>query len=248
MKRSKVIIFGCNQVSLEVARQLRQRDWQLTLASSDHDCLEGAKTEGFDTRDIDYTNDEELKSLGLGEDVGVVFTLFEEDSRNVFLVISIRYLAPDVRIISLCQSEDSNSKLRAAGADKVIDPYKISGRRISDMIKRPLVTEVIERAVFGDKHLGVMELEVIEGSFLDGRRLGELKLSSRYNLILLGVVDRELGDEFFFATGNVDHRLDARDVLVVIGPTREIERFRQDSLPEKNAFPIGEGEGGEHEI
>ncbi len=248
MKRSRVIIFGCNQVSLEVARQLMQRGWRLTLASSDHGCLEGAKAEGFDTRELDYTNDDELKSLGLGHDVGVVFTLFEEDSRNVFLVISIRYLAPEVRIISLCQSEDASGKLRAAGANKVIDPYKISGRRISNMIKRPLVTEVIERTVFGDKQLGVMELEVVEGSFLDGRRLGELNLSSHYNLILLGVVDRELGDEFLFATGNVDHRLDARDVLVVIGPTGEIERFRQDSLPQKKAFQDEEGKGGEHEI
>ncbi len=245
MTRSRVVIFGCNRVSLEVARQLRLRDWELLLVSNDPDCLTQAEAEGLAVREIDYTNDEELLSLGLDQDVGVVFTLFEEDARNVFLVISIRYLAPRLRIISLCQSEDSETKLLAAGASKVIDPYKISGRRIYNMIKRPLVTEVIERAIFGDQRLGVMEMEVEAGSFLDGHRLGELNLSARYNLLLLGVVDRELGNEFIFATGNVDHRLDAHDVLVVIGPTSEIDRFREESRPKKTPPPEDGGQGEE---
>lgn len=244
MKRCRVVIFGCNRVSLEVARNLRERDWDLLLVSADPDCLKSAEAEGLAVREIDYTNDEELKALGLGDDVGVVFTLFEKDSRNVFLVISIRYLAPDIRIISLCQSEHSESKLRAAGVNKVIDPYKISGQRIHNMIKRPLVTEVIERTIFGDRRLGVMELEVEKGSFLDGRSLGELNLSIHYNLVLLGVVDRESGNEFIFATGNVDHRLGPEDVLVVIGPTREIERFEQDSRAKKTPSAGGEGEEG----
>ena len=101
-------------------------------------------------------------------------------------------------------------------------------RKIFDIIKRPLIAETIENVVFGQRDLSVVELEIQPGSWLEGRVLGEIELSLQYNLILLGVVDRELGDEFIFLTGRSEHRLDARDMLVVIGPAGEIERFRND--------------------
>ncbi|WP_078485670.1 cation:proton antiporter regulatory subunit [Solemya velesiana gill symbiont] len=100
------------------------------------------------------------------------------------------------------------------------------------MVKRPLIAEAIEKLVYGQEHLNLAEVTVTRDSFLDGRRLGELGLSERYNLVLLGVVDRELGDEFIFSTSGVDHKLDKDDVLVVIGPMEEIDRLRHDSLSE----------------
>lgn len=228
MNRTRVLIFGCNQISREVASQLADRGWELTLVSDDGECLEHAEKAGFEVAEIDYTNDDALRSLGIGSGIEVVFTLFEEDSKNVFLVISTKYIDPDLRVISLCQSEDAAGKLRAAGANKVIDPYTISGRKIYSIIKHPLVTETIDDVVFGRQHLSVAELEVGVGSLVEGKRLEELNLSRRYNLMLLGVVDRELGDEFIFNAGGVDHKLDAHDVLVVIGPEAEIERLDKD--------------------
>ncbi|MET0106933.1 MAG: TrkA family potassium uptake protein [Sedimenticola sp.] len=228
--QSKVVIFGCNALSMEVALRLHESAWDLTLVTKDKLCLESVQNRGFKVVEADYTDDEELKRLGIGLDVDVVFTLFEDDAQNVFLTISVRDLAPSLRIISLAQSKDSAHKLKAAGVSKVIDPYEISGRKIHDMLKRPLIAEAIERLVYGREHLNLAEVTVTEDSFLDGRRLGELGLSKRYNLVLLGVVDRELGDEFIFSTSGVDHKLDRDDVLVVIGPGEEIERLRRDSL------------------
>ncbi|MET0094122.1 MAG: TrkA family potassium uptake protein [Sedimenticola sp.] len=230
--QSKVVIFGCNALSMEVALRLHESAWDLTLVTKDKLCLESVQNRGFKVVEADYTDDEELKRLGIGLDVDVVFTLFEDDAQNVFLTISVRDLAPSLRIISLAQSKDSAHKLKAAGVSKVIDPYEISGRKIHDMLKRPLIAEAIERLVYGREHLNLAEVTVTEDSFLDGRRLGELGLSKRYNLVLLGVVDRELGDEFIFSTSGVDHKLDRDDVLVVIGPGEEIERLRRDSHSE----------------
>ncbi|MES9845350.1 MAG: TrkA family potassium uptake protein [Candidatus Sedimenticola sp. PURPLELP] len=226
---SKVVIFGCNALSMEVAMRLHERAWDMTLVSKDKMCLEGANNRGFKVVEADYTDDEELKRLGIGLDVDIVFTLFEDDAQNVFLTISAKDLSPTVKVISLAQSKDSAHKLEAAGVSKVIDPYEISGRKIHDMLKRPLIAETIEKLVYGKAHLNLAEVTVASDSFLDGRRLGELALSDRYNLVLLGVVDRELGDEFIFSTSGVDHKLDKDDVLVVIGPGDEIARLQRDS-------------------
>jgi len=97
------------------------------------------------------------------------------------------------------------------------------------MLKRPLIAETIEKVVFGQNDLNLAELTVEESSFLDGKRLGELNLSTNYDLLLLGMVDRELGDEFIFLSSGLDHKLDRGDVLVVIGRADEIDRLKRDS-------------------
>ncbi|MCW8944709.1 MAG: NAD-binding protein [Sedimenticola sp.] len=224
--RDRVIIFGSNSLSSAVAMQLKERDWDLLLVSSDEAALAKMAARGFNTQLANYSDDDELMELGIGQGVGVIFAFFEEDSENVFLTISAKSLDPDIKVISLTQSEDSARKLKAAGASKVIDPYEISGRKVYDMIKRPLIAETIEKVVYGQDYLNLAEITVVQGSFMDGQMLGELGLSRRYDLIVLGVVDRELGDEFIFASSGLNHKLDAGDVLVVIGAGPALEKLR----------------------
>ncbi|MHB1083888.1 MAG: hypothetical protein ACYCZA_03475 [Thiobacillus sp.] len=44
---------------------------------------------------------------------------------------------------------------------------------------------------------------------------------------LLGVVEMERGKELIFSTRGIDHKLDRNDVLVVIGPRRELDAFSE---------------------
>lgn len=230
MGKNKIIIFGCNSLSMAVASQLKERGRDLLLVAQDRGCVESMVDRGYSAVEVDYTDDDKLKELGVGRDVTVIFAFSEVDSKNVFLTISVRDIDPDVKVIALTQSDDSANKLRAAGANKVINPYEISGRKIYDMLKRPLIAETIENVVFGQNHLNLSELTVDKDSFMDGKCLGALELSKHYDLVLIGVVDRELGDEFIFLSSGLDHKLDQGDVLVVIGPPEEIERLRQDAI------------------
>jgi voltage-gated potassium channel len=54
-----------------------------------------------------------------------------------------------------------------------------------------------------------------------------LKLNEKHNLVLIGVVDKELGEELHFAIGEHEYHLDAGDILVVMGPAREISAFKE---------------------
>ncbi len=234
MKRKNILLFGCNPLINQVSRQLSKEDWDITIVSHDEDCVKRLDVKSITFKDVDYTDDEQLRSLGIGNDVGIIFSFFEEDAKNVYLIISAKDIDPDVLIITLSQTLDSSDKLRAAGADKVIDPYEISGRKIFNMIKKPLISETIEHVVFGQSSINLAEIKIKAGSFLDGKKLEEAQLSQNYNLILLGVVDRELGDEFIFRLSDIDHKLDSNDLLVVIGATDEIERLKKDISYQKN--------------
>ncbi|MEW5789802.1 MAG: TrkA C-terminal domain-containing protein [Pseudomonadota bacterium] len=128
--------------------------------------------------------------------------------------------------MAVCQAPEAASKLLAAGADKVVDPYEISGARIHELMERPEVVELMEHTVFGLQDLNIAEVTIPVGSWLHGVRLSELRRHMGRGVLLLGVVDLERGKELIFSTRGIDHNLDFHDVLVVIGPSQEVAHFQ----------------------
>jgi voltage-gated potassium channel len=222
----KIAVFGCNPLAIEVAWRLSMVQRPFIMLDKDPELVERALQEGLVAERIDYTDDDALRAVGIGGDIGGVFCLLTEDSENVFLAISARALAPQLRIVAVCQSPEAAPKLLAAGADKVVDPYEISGARVHELIERPEVVELMEQTVFGLQDLNVAEIVIPRSSWLHGIRLSELRRHMTQNVILLGVVDLERGRDLIFSTRGIDHNLDHDDVLVVIGPQRQVANFR----------------------
>ncbi len=171
------------------------------VVDQDPERLKHAEENGLNTAYIDYRSDDDLKSIGIGKDTETLFCFFAKD--NVFLTL-------------------------AAGANKLIDPYHICGRKIYDWIKKPEITNIIDHTVFGRLDLHIAEVEIPENSPFEDILSSELNLNERYNLVLIGVVDKEINDELHFAIGEQDHYLDAGDILVILGPSRDIRNFRKD--------------------
>jgi voltage-gated potassium channel len=233
-----IALFGCNPMAIEVARRLSMGDSLFVMVDSDAALVDVACKEGLDARQIDYTDDEALRSVGIGSNIDGVFCLLTEDSENVFLAISARALDPRLRIVAVCQAPEAAPKLLAAGADKVVDPYEISGARVHELIQRPEVVDLLEQTVFGLQDLNVAEITIPQGTWLHGVHLSTLRKCMTQNVILLGVVDLERGKDLIFSTRGIDHKLDSNDVLVVIGARSEIDSFR--ALIERTSSPPGE--------
>ena len=235
--RPRFALFGCNPLAIEVARRLTMARTPFVMLDSDATLVEAAHKEGMLARQIDYTDDDALRDVGLGSHIEGVFCLFAEDSENVFLAISARALDPQLRIVAVCQAPQAAPKLLAAGADKVVDPYEISGARVHELIQRPEVVELLEQTVFGQQDLNIAEITIPHHSWLHGVHLSGLRRVMQQNVLLLGVVDLERGKDLIFSTRGIDHRLDYDDVLVVIGARSEIDAFR--TLIERTTPPAG---------
>ena len=74
----------------------------------------------------------------------------------------------------------------------------------------------------------IAQIEIPKGSCLENTNTSDLKLNEKHNLILIGVVDREAGEALHFAIGEQEYSLNAGDVLVVLGPSREIRSFKEE--------------------
>lgn len=233
----KIAVFGYSTLSLEVMRRLNPNQYQLIFAGKNPLEAERVAEEGFASTVINFRNDEELKALGIGVDVDILFCFYPKDSDNVFLTISARAMAKDLTIIAIVDEPESAEKLLAAGADKIIDPYEISGRKTYDMLVKPDITNIMDSTVFGRHDLNMAELEILPDSCFENVLLSELK-QQQPNVMIVGVVDKELGNDLLFAIGEQDHHLDAGDVLVVLGPAGEIRALKEKAECVKKSSPL----------
>jgi voltage-gated potassium channel len=226
MKR--IAVFGYGIMSLETMRRLNPEQYSILFIAKDEAEAARVEEQGFSAKVIDFRNDDELRSIGIGVDVDILFCFYPRDSDNVFLTISARAIDKDITIVAIVDDPESSEKLLAAGANKIIDPYEICGRKTHEMLTKPDITNILDDTVFGQHDLNMAQIEVVKGSCLENTRTSDLRLSEKHNLILIGVVDRELGDQLHFAIGEKEHYLDAGDVLVVMGPATEIKVFKKE--------------------
>ena len=76
------------------------------------------------------------------------------------------------------------SKLRHAGANRVLSPFELGGFRVVHMLLRPNVVDFFQFALDCDNEdLALEQFEVPERAAISNKTLRELKLSSSLNIL-----------------------------------------------------------------
>ena len=79
--------------------------------------------------------------------------------------------------------------------------------------------------MFGDTILNIEEFTIKEYSCLNNRFIDEFNFSKDFNIIIIGILDKELGNNFIFNSNNKNHKLDEGDTLVAIGYRENLIKF-----------------------
>jgi len=102
------------------------------------------------------------------------------------VTLSARTLQPDLFILARSNAAGSESKLEQAGADRVVSPYTMAGRRIAELAIRPKLAEFIDLALAtGEDAFSLEEVLVTQGGPLDGRSVGDLRADGVFTLAIL---------------------------------------------------------------
>ena len=119
----------------------------------------------------DVTDDQVLAAAGIDRARALIAAL-DTDADNVYVTLSARALRPDLVIIARARSASSTSKLLRAGADRVVNPQRIGGRRMAAFALQPHVAEFLD-VVMHDESLDyrLEQVEIGAGSPLLGRTL-----------------------------------------------------------------------------
>jgi len=138
----------------------------------------------------DATDDGVLEEARVGQAGGLVTTL-ELDQDNLFVALSARGMNPDLRIVSR-STERATDKLLKAGANVVINPTHIGGRRMAHELVRPNVVGFLDYMVRDlERSLNIEEIAIGQGSRLVGKKLAESMIREESNALVLAVVRDE---------------------------------------------------------
>jgi voltage-gated potassium channel len=221
----KIAIFGFNKFGEKIATTLKRQNALIVVF--DEEEKEKAKEKLFDVIELNEISDNELKKI---EEIDYAICALDDEEKNLFLVLSLKELFPNLKVVAKVNFKENEYKYKLAGADKLLNPYEIIANRIMTILKKPLTLKVIEEIIFTDSKLSFSEIEIPENSFLEGKALKDVykEIQNIYNLLIIGIVDKEISDDVIFVTKGINHILNYKDILVVAGDIDEIERFKND--------------------
>jgi len=222
--RTKIFIFGYSKRSIFLTKSLHTKEFRITIVVSNQEEYQNAQKEGFmDIVVIDMTDDNLLYSLD-AKPIDDLVCVVEDSHFNVFLTLSLHAIYPQNRIIALSDSFHTTQKLKMAGASKVIDLYQVSSNRIYNILNKPVTTHFIDSLLSFEDDLSLREITIPDNSFLDKVMVDDFDFSA-HKIILIGMIDRRLSEQFLFITSGIEHRLDRGDVLVCMGYNEDLDRF-----------------------
>jgi len=233
MMHSKMFVFGYGKHGKSIARGLLQEGHRVTIIESNEKQYEDAKEDGFiDCLLMDVTQDSKLEAL-MVEKGDQLICVMDDEHLNVFLTLSLRPLFPESTLLAISDSIHASQKLQMAGADCVIDLYDSAANRIHNLLKRPTVTRFLDGVFEDEKGIVFREIVIPKGSFIDGMLVDDIDFSL-HKVLLIGMVDFELGEHFVFITSGEEHRIDHGDHIVCLGLDEDLDKFE--------TLIMGEGE------
>jgi Trk K+ transport system NAD-binding subunit len=220
-----IVLFGYGKNGKAVSKYLDKKSFLIIVY--DEEEKEDAIYDGhLNIEFFDDIYDEDLKSIGI-TNAKIAICMLEDEARNMFLALSIRELNKDINIIAKTNQEESVHRYKLAGVNQIINSYEITAKRIESILKKPATLEFIHKVVFSDENLVFAQVEILENSFLDNKYIKEITIEETYNLIIIGILDKERSDKLELI-GDYNHKLNAKDVLVVVGDKNEVERLKLD--------------------
>src|SRR3954470_3148059 len=164
------IVCGFGRVGRQVASDLRAAGALYVVVDDDERNREAAYAPGVRFITARPSDDEALREAGIARARAIVACV-DSDAENIFIALTARELRPDIAIVARAALEESESKLRRAGADRIVSPYKASGAEMARLALHSNVTGSMEVAA----EYRLEEIAVTEGSPGLGRRIGDVR-------------------------------------------------------------------------
>lgn len=178
----------------------------------------------------DATEEESLEKCGLSRAKGLV-TALPHDKDNLVVTVLVRQRFPRMRIVARSTDRKFAERMMKAGASSTVSPSQIGGLRMASEAIRPHVVGFLDSLLKEQgQTLRVEEVEVRSGSPWAGKRLDELDLKGRLNLLVLGLKHPAGGNLPELVANPSDHAtVSAGGVIIALGNLPDFHRARSEA-------------------
>jgi voltage-gated potassium channel len=216
--KSHVIVAGFGVMSETVCKLLHQKKVKFVIIENSNERFAAAEELQYNVIMGDATSEEFLCSAGVRESKTFI-SLLPSDADNIFTVMAVRELNPDICIISRAMDTANEKRLYKVGANRVVTPYELSSRRIVNTVLRPNVVDFVDLMIHAPKlSLSLEEFTVRADSPFAGKVIRESGLRENYNIIVIGIKRNE---EMVFNPSS-EHDIQADDILILIGEKEKL--------------------------
>jgi voltage-gated potassium channel len=211
--RDHYIVCGFGRVGRQAAEDLRAAGALYVVVDENPANRDAAYAPGVRFILARPSDDDALRDAGIAR-ARAIIACVDSDAENIFIALTARELRPDIAIVARASQEESESKLRRAGADRVISPYKASGTEMARLALHPNVTGTMDVAA----EYRLEEITVQKGSPGVARSIGDVRGGS----FIVGV---RHADGSFQPQPAAETVLREGDVVMAIGTARTLERL-----------------------
>lgn len=170
------------------------------------------------------SEDEVLIKAGIHRAKGLI-SVAATDEDNVFITLTARGLNPNLVIVARSIQEENEDKLRRAGADKVMSPYILGGRRMSAAILKPRVIDFLELAVHSENlELEMGDFKVSATAPFAGKTVRDSGIREASGAIILAI--RRASGELV-ANPDPDFIIEPGDEMIIMGKPSQLDAAEQ---------------------
>ena len=218
------IVCGFGRMGSFICQQLKERGIPLSVVEKDPENQATITELGYPLSPGDATDESVLLSAGIKNARGLVSVL-DSDAANVYVVLTARELNPKLEIIARSGTPGAHKKLYRAGADRVIDPYKIGGMRMVMGILKPAVMGFIEMAMdYKEMGVEIEQIPVAATSEYVGKRLIDTGIRRDLDLIIVAI--RKSDGTMVFNPGP-QSEVEEDDTLITMGKREKVLVLRE---------------------
>ena len=219
------ILCGYGRTGSEIASQLKQNKIDFALIDRSSEIEDRAQELDVPWIIGDATDDETLEKANISKAKGLICSL-SDDVDNLYLTLSAKTLNPDLLIVARCIKASNEIKFKKAGANNIILPYEISGRRMVASIIKPEVVDFLDVVIHTKTQELGFEMEqfcVPAGSSIEDKTIYDSEIRQKTGVIVIAI--KRNGN--YITTPSPDTVLKAKDCLIILGTVQQLTDFEK---------------------
>lgn len=221
-----VIVCGYGRNGAQAVSVLKSHNQPFILIESDNEVIEELKSIDPNLLFVhgDATQDDVLEKARIDQAKALIATL-PSDSNNLFVVLTARERNPKIKIISRASEENSDRKLRIAGANNVIMPDKIGGAHMASLVMKPDIIEFLDFvSANGQVDINLEELnfsELPEG--MQNKTIQECGIRNKTGANIIGL---KTADGDFIINPSPETKITSNVKLFALGTPEQINKLK----------------------
>lgn len=219
--KNHYVVCGYGEMGEEVCLELEREGCEVVVIDHDPSAYEAAKDAGHPSVQGDAGMDENLERAGIDRARGLVAAT-DDDATNLLVVLSARALNSKLNIVARANNAQSPDKLLRAGADRVLFPYSIAGRRLAQMLIRPEVCDFLD-VVAHDESLELLleNFTVDEAAELRGQTVKEAQVRKLTGAHIVGLKK----DGRVVSGLDAETTLETGDIVIALGTREQVTKL-----------------------